>query len=76
MSATETTWGTVERDDEGDLFLGDVPVLEVGEEGFHLVLVAAGGYEARWVDENGTAHAKVYKTQGPALKKARESWGC
>jgi hypothetical protein len=74
MSATETAWGTVEND-EGDLFLGDLPVVEMGEGEHYLVLVVAGGYEARWVDENGAKNARSYKAKNVALAKARESWG-
>jgi len=74
MSTVETVWGTVESDD-GDLFLGDVPVVELGEGGHYLVLAVGGGYEARWRDEAGEEHVKAYKAKNAALEKARESWG-
>jgi hypothetical protein len=73
-SAVETKWGTVEKDEDG-LFLGADLVIELGEGGFYMVLAVAGTYVARWVDEDGTAHEKTYKSRNAALECARTLWG-
>lgn len=74
-----TAWGVLTKDEDG-VFLGDSPVIELGgsdelESSAYMVLVVIGGYAARWIDENGEKHEKVYKSRAAALNRARESWG-
>lgn len=73
--ATATAWGLVEEND-GDLFLGNAHVIELGESGLYMVLPVSGGaYLARWIDEKGVAREKRYASRAAALTRARKSWG-
>jgi len=75
-SALSTRWGRL-QEDEGDLFLNDHLVLEIEPEGHFYVVTAEkkGRYVARWVDEDGESHERIYASARGALDCARNSWG-
>lgn len=77
MEATsiETPWGVVtEYADDRARFLGDRPVVEMDE--FYIVLgMSNGKFCARWIDESGEKHEKVFARSASAVKHARSKWG-
>lgn len=73
MTTTETRWGTVEVDEEGEGWLGETPVYKVGD--FFLVTHEGSSYVARWVDEAGVEHTKEYATLSGAVNRVESSWG-
>lgn len=76
-----TPWGLVSKDDDGFYFVRSEAAIvdyELDDDRDHFLYIVSaegGAFVARWVDEDGRAHAQRFTRRGDAVRKARESWG-